>query len=1123
MRLACWAFFLSAAALWAQPPVDGTWSIPGGKAKERFAREALPSSAAALSPVAPVTLPPLDLATERVANRRGQIPIGVTRPVESPRGEWTELSAGRAVWRAAVESPEAKAIRVHFVRFSAGRGRVWVYGAAGEVEGPYRGGGLYEDGDFWSGTVSGSRIVIEYEPEAAAPRVVPFLVDAVAHFWQEPVSGAELASLAPLHRFEPDLAVLPLGLAAAGERFLGSCHLDYRCYSEWAQAGSGVAHIAFQSSEDNRFYVCSGALLNTRSSSLRPYFLTANHCLSDDREARSVQTYWFYETAQCNGPAVTRGVATRVDGARFLAGGGQGEGDFSLVELDGLPDRPVWFAGWQVTEPDFGAALVSIHHPGGSFKRMAFGTRAADRNALVDGVLAPANRYLQVLMNEGRIAGGSSGSPLYDGTGRVVGNLSYGPEAPPGQTECDVSNFRAGYGRFASAYPALRSFLEDGPSVNVTVTPATLTFRGADGVIAPPARQTLRIETASAAAVSFTATPSTAWIRLSATAGAVSATAPATLEVSIDTARLPAAGAFTGNVTVQAAGALPVAVSVRADLGASRASVVASVTPNPVYEQDPDRDGFRWFFELRLQERAGLEARVSTLRIGGQDYSARIVEWFGSDRLPALGSLAVSLRSRDIPTPSDSLFEIGGLDAANQAWSQSFVVQFLGRRRQAELRLVSDPETVARDPGSGDCAWRHSLTLTETAAVGVTLTRWVAGSHDLSGEIATWFGSTRLEPLGRLRTGICWRGLIVPATIPFEVAGADDHGNPVRVTAQVRFVGAAGEVPVLSVTPALVNLASPSGSLTQRVTLSLGGQSVSWRARVDYQGDTSGWLTAVPLSGTSDASILLSVSSLTAGRLAAGAYQATLVIEAPGAAPARIEVPVHLRIGGSAPPPPQFSSGSVVNAASFRDLLAPGMLFTIAGTNLSQTEAFATRLPLPSSLGGTVVRVNGVLCPLLYVSARQINAQLPYEVRPGAATVTISVGGSESSANVTVSAVAPGVFTIDGSRPAPQWQGRRGEILIAYATGVGFVSPGVPTGDGPVNSAPELMPRPQLPVQVTVGGVPAEILFAGIPPGIVGAIQINYRIPSSAPLGDADLVVSVGGVAAPPLRLRVLN
>jgi len=1080
------------------PPVDGRLYIPAAKAPVRLSRADLPSARALLPEPPQVVLPALDDQALRVANRRGQIPLGASRELApgTVGGRWEPLPGGRRLWRITLHSPGAAALRVRFRQFHVASGRVWVYSERGEVEGPYGGGGPFGDGEFWSGTVSGDRITVEYEPGSEDAPL--FDLTELAHLWDWPAAAGQPPRVAP-------------------------CELDYKCYPQWADPGRAVAHIVYQGDADRNFYVCSGVLVNTRNSSLLPYFLTANHCIGSDSEARSLQAYWFYETTQCNGTPVTRSQATRIDGARLLSTGGGTLGDYSLVLLSSVPTGGVWFAGWEPNDPPLGTALTGIHHPDGSYKRISFGQRTTDRDAVVSGQLHPADKFLRVLYTEGRIEGGSSGSPVFMAGGRVAGVLSYGPITPPGQTACDIANFTAGYGRFSAMYPELRQFLEDTPPpASLTVTPRTLTFRASNGVVAAPAQQTLRLETQSAAAVAFTLEASPQWIRLSRTSGSASAAAAATVDVTIDAAAFATAGTYSGSITLRSGTALPQTVAVHVEVTTTRSSVVASAIPNPVYEQAPDPDGFSWFFDLRLEEKAGVETRLTQFRVDATDLSSRIQEFFGTDRVAAFGSINASLRTRGLTVPVDRVFEFGGTDAAGQAWSARVTARFLGRRTQATIAITITPDPVTQDPASENCGWRHDVTLTEQSGIGVELTRWVAGGHDLSADIAGWFQKKRLEPNGTLKTGVCWRGLRVPTTIDFEIGGRDDQGNDVRAFAQARFLGAPSRTSTLRVAPDRITMTAVAGrteSLTGVATVDP-GSGMAWTARIAYSGTARNWLLAFPLSGVGSSTIsMAAVSTL----LATGTYDASLVVDAPGATPPQITIPILMIVGSQALPRPSFQGRAVVNAASFAAPLAPGMLFTIIGENLGTAEAFASRIPLATAMAGATVRVDGVFCPLLYVSPRQINGQLPYEIGASVATITVNVEGRESSQQVSVQALAPGVFTLDGVRPTPQPEGRRGDILIAYLTGVGNVTPAVVTGDAPSASTPvNSLPRPNAAVQVTVGGVAANVLFAGIPPGIVGAIQVNYQIPAEVQTGAQPLVFTVGGTRANAVSLNVL-
>jgi uncharacterized protein (TIGR03437 family) len=89
----------------------------------------------------------------------------------------------------------------------------------------------------------------------------------------------------------------------------------------------------------------------------------------------------------------------------------------------------------------------------------------------------------------------------------------------------------------------------------------------------------------------------------------------------------------------------------------------------------------------------------------------------------------------------------------------------------------------------------------------------------------------------------------------------------------------------------------------------------------------------------------------------------------------------------------------------------------------------------------------------------------------------------------------------------------RGGLLFFYVTGEGDVSPAIATGVPPAPDAPvDQLPKPLLPVSVTVGGVAADVLFVGNL--YVGVTQINVKVPPDAPLRKQPVVVTVGAVAS---------
>jgi len=152
---------------------------------------------------------------------------------------------------------------------------------------------------------------------------------------------------------------------------------------------------------------------------------------------------------------------------------------------------------------------------------------------------------------------------------------------------------------------------------------------------------------------------------------------------------------------------------------------------------------------------------------------------------------------------------------------------------------------------------------------------------------------------------------------------------------------------------------------------------------------------------------------------------------------------------------PSILPGGIVDGASLTAgaPVAPGSFIAIFGTNLATGTLNAGSIPLPFSLGGTSVQVNGVRAPLFAVSAGQINAQLPFETSAGSASVVVTVG-STSSAPVAVNVISssPGLFLLPGNRSlsinyangavnAVNNPAASGSIIITYLTGQGMVTP----------------------------------------------------------------------------------
>src|SRR5208283_4541939 len=111
------------------------------------------------------------------------------------------------------------------------------------------------------------------------------------------------------------------------------------------------------------------------------------------------------------------------------------------------------------------------------------------------------------------------------------------------------------------------------------------------------------------------------------------------------------------------------------------------------------------------------------------------------------------------------------------------------------------------------------------------------------------------------------------------------------------------------------------------------------------------------------------------------------------------------------------------------------------------------------------------------------NIQIPYETGAGTAILGINNNFQVAFFPFEVTPAAPGTFmTLDGlGNLVPFATGKAGQVLLAFITGEGDVTPPLITGAAPTTPVVKNLPAPMLPVTVTVGGVPATIQFAGIP------------------------------------------
>ncbi len=216
--------------------------------------------------------------------------------------------------------------------------------------------------------------------------------------------------------------------------------------------------------------------------------------------------------------------------------------------------------------------------------------------------------------------------------------------------------------------------------------------------------------------------------------------------------------------------------------------------------------------------------------------------------------------------------------------------------------------------------------------------------------------------------------------------------------------------------------------------------------------------------------------------------------------------------------------GGITNSASYQQTYAAGMIVSVFGTGLAPSFQPASSVPLPTSMAGVSATVNNVPAPFYYVSPGQLNLQIPYEAGVGPATLIVNNNGQKASQSFSVVALAPGIFTDPNGVVVPFGSAAPGNIITLYITGAGAVTPPLATGAAPAASTPLAnLPAPVQSATVTVGGLAAPYVWAGIPWGLVGVVQVNYQVPSGVASGPQPVVVSVGGVPSAAATLNITN
>ena len=401
-----------------------------------------------------ITLPQIDLkkikAEDDINDKIQAKPyrVGISHKVNyglDNSGNWTQLANGDRIWRVWFDSPDAVNLSVVFDQFLLPKGgKIYLYNDdRSDLLGAYTDVQNNEKQVLSTWFVKGDKLRVEYYEPKNVKGQGKLNISAVIHSYR---MG---------HTYQK-------GYYSDFQKSLnssGDCNHDVDCpigadfEAERDLLKKAVGFLYMPDPDNNQAFICTGSLINNTAQDKTPYFLTAEHCSGTDPALYTMRFNWISPSPVC--AAITNSTDATdnftMSGSTLIAK--NAGSDFMLVEINNsIPSNwDVTYAGWDRTDTD-PTFEVSIHHPDGDIMKIsrddtgATKTTSSGADVWLIGGLGGGTGFGWEL---GVTEGGSSGGPLFDQNGRIIGQLFGGSAACSGTIDNNAFDV---YGRFATSW-----------------------------------------------------------------------------------------------------------------------------------------------------------------------------------------------------------------------------------------------------------------------------------------------------------------------------------------------------------------------------------------------------------------------------------------------------------------------------------------------------------------------------------------------------------------------------------------------------------------------------------------------------------------------------------------------
>ncbi len=324
------------------------------------------------------------------------------------------LEDGTKIWRLGIVCPGALSINILFKEYEVPKGaRLFIYSANGkEILGAFTDFNNQPDRFFATSFLFSEHVIVEYNEPKEVDFEGKLTIGEITHGYR----------------------TLADYVKSFGQS--GSCNVNVACPQAAGMENQirSVAMIASSNGVSQGF--CSGALINNTNNDGTPYFLTANHCGSSSNYPAGSSFYIFnWQSATCSNPASSPAYQS-ISGGTTKAY--YSTSDFWLIQLNTAPPSNYnpYYSGWnRTTQSSITGKIWGIHHPSGDIKKISWSNNGVTTTAYGGG---SGTTHWKIVWSDGTTTeGGSSGSPLFDTQGKIIGQLHGGAASCTNPTGAD--------------------------------------------------------------------------------------------------------------------------------------------------------------------------------------------------------------------------------------------------------------------------------------------------------------------------------------------------------------------------------------------------------------------------------------------------------------------------------------------------------------------------------------------------------------------------------------------------------------------------------------------------------------------------------------------------------------